>query len=190
MKKSTSPPAPESETLTTQTALAKAFDVSPNTVKKWLLRAGFPGGAKGPWSYDRVADYLRTTGSPKAPAGEAAAPSDVDASKAIVKGTATAKLLAAREQARRLKLENDRREGLLVRREEAARVMAQHVAEVKTHLAQLPDKVAAAVRLPPAQKKKLREKIAGWVRGYCSQFEASLRALAKVGAAPRPTPKE
>jgi len=152
----------ESPAIGTQTGLAKAFDVSLNTVKKWILRAGFPGGAKGPWQYEEVAAYLATTGSPKAPGAKPADAAAAEKQTSVVQITATAKALIAREQARKLKLANDEREGLLVAKDEVEQEMALRVLRIKERLEALPDELL--MELPARSRHQLKARIEHKIR--------------------------
>lgn len=143
---------------------AKRLRVSQRTLASWLA-AGCPG-KRGAYDVDAIAAWRSANRAP------------VKTEETAGRAKWEEKKAKAEAGIKTLELRLKREKLLLVDR--AVQVMRQHVAEVRTHLEQLPDKIVALVKLPPAEKKKLRGRIAGWVRGYCQQFEASLRALGKT----------
>lgn len=145
-------------------AAAKRLGVNQRTLKEWLA-CGCPG-ERGAYDVDAIAAWRSANRAP--------------VRSEETEGRAKWELLKvqAEAQTKRLQLQQQREKLLLVDR--AVQVMKQHVAEVKTHLEQLPDKIVASVKLSAAEKKKLRARVAAWVRAYCEGFEASLRALAKT----------
>jgi len=157
-------PAAPSPIETTIAAAAKRLGVHERTLKEWL-GVGCPG-ERGKYDVDAITAWRSANRAPpKSQEGGGRSKWERRKSRA----EALTKELHYEQQQQKL---------LLVDR--AVQVMRQHVAEVKTQLEQLPDKIVAAVKLPTAEKKKLRAKVAGWVRAYCTSFESSLRALAKT----------
>jgi hypothetical protein len=65
-----------STTLTTRRAIAKAFNVSVESVSRWALKDGFPGGEAGPWNHVAIAAWLADRDSPVSRRHAAADPDD------------------------------------------------------------------------------------------------------------------
>lgn len=151
---------------TTIAAAAKRLKVHKRTLQEWLA-AGAPG-KHGAYDVDAIARWRSENRKP------------VDEARGESSERAKWESRKSRADALKKELELLQARGRLIELDSAARVMAQHVAEVKTHLGQLPDRVISLLKLPAGEKKKIRATIAEWVRAYCAQFHNSLRDLAKT----------
>lgn len=82
---------------------------------------------------------------------------------------------AAREE---LKLQRER--GELIEVEVAASIVAQHAAEVRSHLEQFPEFAASLVKLAAKKRKLFLDRMAAKVRELCAIFERSAVDLAEA----------
>jgi len=161
--KAKQPAAVASQVVATIAAAAKACDVHERTLKSWLAR-GCPG-KRGAYDLAAIAAWR-----------EANLGVSEDSSEADSRGYWETRRARAAAEIAELDLAQKRRE--LIDVGTATRVIGQHIAEVKTQLGQLPDFVLSTLRLPAAQKKTARERVAAKVRDLCDTFERSLRELA------------
>lgn len=150
---------------TTIAAAAQRLKVHKRTLQEWLA-AGAPG-KRGAYDVDAIARWRSENRKP------------VDEARGESSERAKWESRKSRADALKKELELLQARGRLIELDSAARVMAQHVAEVKTHLLQVPERVVGLLKLPAGEKKHIRARIAEWVRAYCAQFENSLRELAK-----------
>lgn len=155
------PAAPQ--VVATIAAAAKACDVHERTLKSWLAR-GCPH-KRGAYDLAAIAAWR-----------EANRGVTDNAEESDTRGFWETRRARAAAESAELELSQKRRE--LIDVGTATRVIGQHVAEVKTQLGQLPDFVLATLKLPPAQKKIARDRLAAKVRELCETFERSLRELA------------
>lgn len=146
-------------------AVGRRLYVDERTVKTWLA-AGCPGEA-GAYDVEAIAEWRAENRRP--------------ARQTVPEGE-RAKYAASREkaQAKRewLKLRRERGDLILVSR--AAQVMRQHVAEVVTHLDQLPDFAVAGQGLPAETKKKIRDRLKARIRDMRLSLEKSLKEMART----------
>lgn len=148
----------------TVSAAAEQLGVGERTLAAWLSR-GCPGKS-GAYDLDAIEAWRAANIKPRSGARE---------------NPERAKWEARRARAEALTKEIRLREvrGHLVSVVRAARVIRQHIAEVATHLDQLPDYAVALSQLSAEQKKQLRARIKSKVRELRTMLERSLRALAK-----------
>ena len=137
-------------TYTKVSELAAAFEISLPTAKKWRDKPGFPGGKVGPWRHSAVETFLAST--------RRAASQTIGN---IGDEMAAERLGELRERHRKLKLENDERESILVPGDEVRQEFAMNLLRVKERLEAIPDElqmeVPAEVRL--ALVGRWREKV-------------------------------
>lgn len=127
------------KTYTTKIELAMAFDTSRVSIDNWTRHPDFPGGRDGPWEHDAVAEFLTANGSPI----PTTARHERQGSSSHVGHTkAAAEALKTREQYRKIKLDNDIREGKLVYADEVAQRCAEMLLRIKHRLESIPDEMA------------------------------------------------
>jgi len=128
-----------SKTYRTKVDLAVAFDTSRVSIDNWTRNPDFPGGRNGPWDHDEVSEFLAANGSRITAAGRherQGAISQVGHTKA------TAEALKLREQYRKLKLENDLKEGKLIYADDAHQKWSVAMLRIKHRLESFPDEMA------------------------------------------------
>lgn len=143
-------------------AAAKALGVHARTLKEWLTDPECPR-ERGKYDVEAIRGWREATRKPAV--GTEGARSKWETRK-------------ARAEARIKELDLRMRAGQLIRVDRAAQVVKQHIAEVVTHLDQLPDFAVAGVRLPAATKQIVRERVRQKIEDLRSTVERSLRSLA------------
>lgn len=162
-------PVPEAKPpAATIAAAAVELGVDERTLKTWLGK-GCPRGEGG--GYDVEAIRVWRAANLKVQRTE---PTKVG-------GRAHWEKRKARADAKMRELELKQKQGLLIEVDVAARVIGQHVAEVKTHLGQLPDFVLSLVKVPAGQAKKVRERLKSKLNDLCEVLQRSMNELATGG---------
>ncbi len=162
-KKKQTEPRPRNARVKTIAAAAARLGVGERTLAAWLSR-GAPGRA-GQYDVDAIATWRAANLKPR---------TGRDDPK-----RAKWEARKARAEARTKELAYRRLRGDVIDIATATRLIRQHIAEVVTHLDQLPDFAVAGHRLDPATKGKMRERLRGKVRDMRQTLERSLRAMAK-----------
>lgn len=121
-----------SEPFPTKVAIARHYRVNERTVHRWVNHQDWPD----PATPESVDHFLNMIGSP-AGSGDTEDPVDDDELTLSV-----AKVLKVQEEIRKLRIDNDLKEGLLVDRHEAERAWAEAVLEAKARIEQIPDELA------------------------------------------------
>lgn len=166
---------PVSNVVKTVAAAAKIIGVRERTVCDWRA-CGCPG-KRGHYDVDAIKAWRAE--NRKATSGTAA-----DAKGERAKWAAKReKALAQREEFR---LRRELGEYILVAR--AAQIVRQHIAEVVTHLDQLPEFAVAGERIDSKVKGRIRDKLRSKIRDMRITFERSMREQAR--AAKRDAEKE
>ncbi len=157
----------ENKPITIKRDLCRIFDVSPTTAYAWTMRRDFPGGSKGPWYKDQVEAFLKQTKHYEAPGkgrrrakprDDAAVSGYVDLAEKI----AQRKFDKLDEEARKLKLDNDEKAGLLVPRDDVAQEFAIHCLRIKERLEAMPDELQ--MEFPAEYRQQWRTRLEDKVR--------------------------
>jgi hypothetical protein len=164
-RKKNESPLEKPKVVTTIAAAAAALGINPRTLKEWFTDPECPR-EKGRYDVEAIRQWRDATRKPVAPAG----------------ARAKWETRKARAEALTRELELRARSGQLIRVDQAAQVIKQHIAEVVTHLDQLPDFAVAGVRLPPDARKRVHGRIKTKVNQLRSTLERSQRSLAKAAA--------
>lgn len=143
-------------------AAAKALGVHERTLKQWLTDPECPR-SRGKYDVEAIRAWRDANKKPGASADSPRAKWETR---------------KARAEALAKELDLRTRSGQLIRVDRAAQVVARHIAEVVTHLDQLPDFAVAGVRLAAATKKIVRERVRQKIDDLRATVEKSLRALA------------
>ena len=127
------------KTYRTKIDLATAFDTSRVSIDNWTRHPEFPGGRDGPWEHDAVAEFLTDNGSPI----PTTARHERQGSAGQVGQTkAAAEALKAREQYRKLKINNDIIEGKLVYADAVSQRWNMGLLRIKHRLEAAPEEMA------------------------------------------------
>lgn len=149
-------------------AVARHFEVHERTIKSWFAK-GCPRD-KGAYDIDAIAAWRE--------ANLGVAEADETSDKRGLWETRRSRAAALKAE-----LELQAAQGRLIEVDQAARIVGQHIAEVKAHLNQLPNFAASLVKLKGAQKKPFLDAMAKKIRKLCDGFEEALTELAKAVAA-------
>ncbi len=160
-RKSTAAEQPPS-TIATIEAAAAALGVNDRTLKRWFAQ----GCPKAPGRYDVKAIAAWRDATLKARKEQNPKRAKWEARK-------------VRADALTRELVYQRKRGELIDVATAAQIIKQHIAEVVTHLDQLPDFAVAGHRLDPALKAKIRAKLKTKIHDMRSTLERSTRAVAR-----------
>lgn len=151
-----------SRVVKTIAAAAKALGVNSRTLKEWFTDPECPR-ERGKYDVDAIRAWREATKKP-----------------AVGSESARAKweTRKAKYDARMKALEFRTRLGKLISVDLAAQLVKQHIAEVVTHLDQLPDYAVAGLRVDTKVKSRLRDRIQQKVEDLRATLESSLRSMA------------
>lgn len=149
----------------TVSAAAEQLGVGERTLAAWLAR-GCPG-AKDRYDLDAIEAWRAENVKPQ--------PRATDSS-----GRAKWEERRARAEALLKELRVREARGELIGVARAGQIVRQHIAEVVTHLDQLPDFAVAGQRLATDAKKKIRERLKAKIRELRATLEKSLREMARA----------
>lgn len=148
--------------VSTIAAVAAGLGVDQRTVKDWLA-VGCPGKKEGAYDLDAIRAWRAATRkAPRVTEGD----------------RAKWETRKARAEARTKELELRLRRGQLISVATAAQIVKQQIAEVRTHLDQLPDFVCSAVKLAAEPRKRLRDKVRTKIADLLAALEQSQRRMA------------
>lgn len=162
-KKTAAPSAAPSSVVKTIAAAAKRVGVAERVLAGWLA-AGCPGET-GAYDVDAITAWRAANRRPARNKAE---------------GSDNWEKQRRKYAAKREKLKFQRERGELIMVSRAAQVIKQAVAEVTTHLDQLPDYAVAGCRLPADTRRKLKERIKAKVRELRSTLEGTFREMART----------
>ena len=166
--KKTPAPKAKPQAAATIAAAARELGVDERTLKTWLGK-GCPRGQGG--GYDVAAIRAWREANLKVQRLE---PTEL-------RGRAHWEKRKARADAKMRELELKLKQRELIEVDVAARVIGQHIAEVKAHLGQLPDFMLSLVKVPAGQAKQVRERLKGKLNDLCEVLERSMHELTTGG---------
>ena len=156
-------------TFHTKRDLAASFGCSYTTVIAWCGRADFPGGKAGPWERRKVARYLESIRSPYAPSRrKLKSRTRVSTYDGPSRLKADAEALKIQEQHRRLKLQNDQLEQLLVYAERVTQQWNVGMNRIRTRLEALPEEIENL--LPNEMRRDVKQDIEAFVKQLLNEM--------------------